>query len=43
MDFWDYFWLIVSWFLFFAYLMLLFSLFADIFRDDELGGWGKAA
>lgn len=42
MDFWEYFWLIVWWFLFFAYLMMLFSIFADIFRDQELGGWGKA-
>ncbi len=42
MDFWEFFWLIVSWFFFFAYLMLLFSLFADIFRDHELSGWGKA-
>jgi hypothetical protein len=42
MDFWQYFWLIVWWFLFFAYLMMLFTIFADIFRDHELGGWGKA-
>jgi hypothetical protein len=43
MSFWEFFWLIVASFLFFAYLMMLFSIFADIFRDDELGGWGKAA
>lgn len=42
MDFWEFFWLIISAFVFFAYLMMLFSIFADIFRDDELGGWGKA-
>lgn len=43
MDFWEFFWLIVASFVFFAYLMMLFSIFADIFRDHELGGWGKAA
>jgi hypothetical protein len=42
MDFWEFFWLIVAAFVFFAYLMMLFSIFADIFRDHELGGWGKA-
>ncbi len=42
MDFWEFFWLIVASFIFFAYLMMLFSIFADIFRDHELGGWGKA-
>ena len=42
MDFWEFFWLIIAAFVFFAYLMMLFSIFADIFRDDELGGWGKA-
>lgn len=42
MSFWEYFWLIVAAFVFFAFLMMLFSIFADIFRDHELGGWGKA-
>jgi ABC-type multidrug transport system fused ATPase/permease subunit len=42
MSFWDFFWLIVAAFVFVAYLMMLFSIFADIFRDHELGGWGKA-
>ncbi len=42
MNFWEFFWLIVASFFFFAYLMMLFSIFADIFRDRELGGWGKA-
>jgi len=40
-DFWQYFWLIVAMFVFIAFLMVLFSIFADIFRDHELGGWGK--
>ena len=38
MDFWEFFWIIVMTFVFFAYLMMLFSIFADIFRDHELGG-----
>jgi hypothetical protein len=41
-SFWEFFWLIITAFVFFAYLMMLFSIFADIFRDHELGGWGKA-
>ncbi|MCR6649385.1 MAG: SHOCT domain-containing protein [Cellulomonas sp.] len=42
MDFWDWFWLMVWWFCFFAYLILLFQIVADLFRDPELGGWAKA-
>lgn len=42
-SFWDWFWVLVAWFFFFAFLMVLFSIFADIFRDHEMGGWGKAA
>ena len=30
-------------FLFSAWLMVLFTIFADLFRDHELSGWGKAA
>lgn len=29
-------------FLFFMWIWLLISLFADIFRSDDLSGWGKA-
>lgn len=29
-------------FLFIAWLTLLFSIIRDIFRSDDLGGWGKA-
>jgi hypothetical protein len=41
--FWDWFWLLVAWFFFFAFLMVLFNIFGDLFRDHELSGWGKAA
>lgn len=42
MDFWDWFWLMVWWFCFFAYLILLFQIIADLFRDPSVGGWAKA-
>jgi hypothetical protein len=29
-------------FLWILWLMLLFRVIADVFRDDDLGGWGKA-
>lgn len=40
-NFWDYVWLIMSTFVFVAYLMILFQLVADLFRDNELGGGSK--
>jgi len=42
MTFWSYFWLLVWWFVFISYLIVLFHVFADIFRDRELGGGWKA-
>lgn len=36
------FWTMLMFFLWFAWLMLLFRIFGDIFRDSELSGWGKA-
>lgn len=36
------FWTMLIFFLWFAWLMLLFRIFADIFRDSELNGFGKA-
>ncbi|WP_159794278.1 SHOCT domain-containing protein [Puerhibacterium puerhi] len=40
--FWDWFWLMVWWFCFIAYLILLFHIVADLFRDRGLNGWLKA-
>ena len=41
MDFWSFFWLLVWSFFFVAYLMMLFHIFGDIFRDKSLGGFAK--
>lgn len=47
MDFWDNLWNIVWWVLsaavFFAYLFALFAVISDLFRDQSLSGWAKAA
>jgi Short C-terminal domain/Phospholipase_D-nuclease N-terminal len=42
MDFWDFVWLIVISFALVAYLMVLFSILTDLFRDHALNGWLKA-
>lgn len=46
MEFWSSFWNIIWFFIwsfvFIAYLMALFSIIADLFRDRELSGWWKA-
>jgi hypothetical protein len=39
---WDAFWLFFWIFAFVAYLMALFSVISDLFRDHELNGWWKA-
>ena len=41
-DFWDWFWLMIWWFLFVAYLVLLWQICGDLFRDRDLSGWWKA-
>ncbi|MBW9094877.1 SHOCT domain-containing protein [Microbacterium jejuense] len=42
MGFWD----LLAWifwiFVFVAYLMVIFSIIGDLFRDDKLNGWWKA-
>ena len=41
-SFWDFFWFIISFFLLMAYLMVLFQIIGDLFRDRDLSGWLKA-
>lgn len=41
-NFWDIVWLILSTFVFVAYLLVLFQIIIDLFRDHELGGGFKA-
>lgn len=36
------FWTMLIWFLWIAWIMLLFRVFGDIFRSSDLGGGGKA-
>ena len=35
-------WSILWFFLFFVWIMLIFTIFGDIIRNDEMGGWAKA-
>jgi hypothetical protein len=42
-NFWDSVWLIFSAFLFVAYLFVMFQVVTDLFRDDSVSGFGKAA
>ena len=41
-NFWDFIWLILSSFVFIAYLLVLFQIVADLFRNTEMGGGAKA-
>ena len=41
-NFWDIVWLIFETFIFIAYLLVMFHIVVDIFRDSELGGGIKA-
>lgn len=42
MNVWNFFWLIVEFFLFLAYIVVLFHIIGDLFRDQELAGMKKA-
>jgi len=41
-QFLDFLWLIIVAFAFLAYLMLLWTILTDLFRDHDLSGWAKA-
>ena len=41
-NFWNVLWTIFWVFAFFAYLMAMFSVIGDLFRDHKLNGWFKA-
>ena len=41
-NFWNVLWTIFWIFAFFAYLMAMFSVIGDLFRDHKLNGWVKA-
>src|SRR3954471_6206354 len=42
MNFWDFSWLLIWSYVFIAYLIALFHIIADVFRDPGLGGFSKA-
>ena len=42
MSFWDIVWFIIFSYAFIAYLMMLFSVLGDLFRDKDLNGGAKA-
>ncbi len=42
MSFWDIVWFIFISFAFVAYLMVMFAIITDLFRDRETSGWVKA-
>ena len=41
-SFWDFFWLTIVVFFFFAWLMVLFQILVDLFRDKDVSGGVKA-
>ncbi len=38
-EFWEFFWFVVVFFLFVAYLRVLFAIITDLFRDHQMSGW----
>lgn len=42
MSFWDIVWFIIISFAFVAYLMIMFTIISDLFRDRATSGWVKA-
>jgi hypothetical protein len=42
MSFWEFVWFIFITWAFVAYLMVMFRIIGDIFRDRDMSGWAKA-
>ncbi|KYH46182.1 PLDc N-terminal domain-containing protein [Branchiibius sp. NY16-3462-2] len=42
-EFWQFLLYVIYIFVFIAYLMIMFQIVVDLFRDHELSGWAKAA
>jgi hypothetical protein len=42
MNFWDFLWLFFWTYIFISFIIILFQMFADLFRDRDLNGWAKA-
>jgi ABC-type multidrug transport system fused ATPase/permease subunit len=42
MSFWDFVWFLFWAYVFVAYLMVMFQIIVDLFRDHDLSGWAKA-
>ena len=42
MSFWESLWLVICGFFFIMYLIVMFQIVVDIFRDSGLKGWAKA-
>lgn len=42
MNFWDFLWLFFWTYIFISFIIILFQMFADLFRDRSLNGWAKA-
>ena len=42
MPLFDIFWTMLYLFFFVAWIWVLFSVVTDVFRNERLGGWGKA-
>ncbi len=40
-NFWDLVWLMISTFIFVSYLIIMFQVVVDLFRDTEMGGGSK--
>ena len=40
-NFWDLIWLMISTFFFIAYLIIMFQIVVDLFRDTQMGGGSK--